>query len=263
MFTRVSSSGARVLVVEDSLANQKLAVRMLEKLGYSVDVVGNGAEAVEIIQRVEYQAVLMDCNMPRMDGFEATAQIRKLEGSARHTPIIALTAAALMGDRERCLRSGMDDYLTKPIMMETLRNALERWIPTDAHGENEARVPGDGRAEVEGEKTMPTASVPEWIREPDDASPDPTLARLLLRDADMHVHQIKEAVRRRDDTAVTVSAHKLAGTAAYLAARTVVSLCTELQRFGSGHDIGGVAHLVERLEAELARVQRAVDNDSA
>jgi CheY-like chemotaxis protein len=119
---------ARVLVVEDNAANLKVAVRMLEKLGYHADVAANGIEAVRVLGEVRYDAVLMDCHMPEMDGFEATRAIRRSESAGRHTPVIAMTASALSGDRERCLAAGMDDYISKPIKLHVVAAVLERWL---------------------------------------------------------------------------------------------------------------------------------------
>ena len=118
----------RVLLAEDNPVNQRVAQRLLQKLGCEVVVVPNGEEAVAAASST-WDAILMDCQMPIMDGFEATTAIRALEGDTRRVPIIALTAEALAGDRERCLRAGMDDYLSKPVRAEQLQAALDRWIP--------------------------------------------------------------------------------------------------------------------------------------
>jgi len=119
---------AHVLLVEDNLVNQKVAGRMLERLGCRIQIAANGKEAVEMLDQFDYQAILMDCQMPEMDGFEATEEIRRRQGSQRHTPIIAMTAHALAGDRERCLEAGMDDYLSKPIRLQDLESTLRRWL---------------------------------------------------------------------------------------------------------------------------------------
>jgi two-component system, sensor histidine kinase and response regulator len=120
------SSHARILVAEDNPVNQQLARAMLKRFGYQADVVGNGQEAVEAVFTVPYDLVLMDCQMPVMDGFEATRVIRQREGSARHTSIVAVTANAMEGDRQRCLAAGMDDYVAKPFRAEDIRQMLER-----------------------------------------------------------------------------------------------------------------------------------------
>jgi signal transduction histidine kinase/DNA-binding response OmpR family regulator len=122
----------RVLVAEDNAINQKVAMRMLANLGCRVDVAANGREALEMWRRLPYHVVFMDCQMPEMDGYEATREIRRRESETRgHTPIVALTANAMQGDRERCLESGMDDFISKPVHLARLREALHRWAPAD------------------------------------------------------------------------------------------------------------------------------------
>ncbi|MBA2696995.1 MAG: response regulator, partial [Actinobacteria bacterium] len=118
----------RVLVVEDNALNQMVAEAVVTKLGYQVDLVANGEEALHAISAVEYSAVLMDCHMPVMDGFTATVEIRDRQGSQSRVPIIAMTAGAMVEDRDKCLAVGMDDYVSKPVKAEVLAGVLEKWI---------------------------------------------------------------------------------------------------------------------------------------
>jgi CheY-like chemotaxis protein len=122
-------AGLRVLLAEDNLVNQRVAIAVLKKLGLAPDLAVNGLEACAAAESRSYDLILMDCQMPEMDGFQATRRIREQEGGARRVPILAMTANAMAGDRERCLEAGMDDYLAKPIAILDLKEALLRWLP--------------------------------------------------------------------------------------------------------------------------------------
>jgi len=126
-------ASAHILLVEDDAVNQMVLAAMLEQLGCRVDIVDDGEAACDAAARTRYDMVFMDCHMPVMDGFDAARRIRDGEarGDGRHTPIVALTALALAGDRERCLSAGMDDYMTKPVRAATLAAAVQRWAGAD------------------------------------------------------------------------------------------------------------------------------------
>ena len=144
----------KLLLAEDNLVNQKVAVRMLERLGLRPDVVSNGKEVIEALEEGSYDLILMDCQMPEMDGFEATDEIRKREAAENsggtvtprpRIPIIAMTANAMKGDRERCLEAGMDDYLAKPVKPDLLEEVVTRWLPSATSEDSDMSQGGGGR----------------------------------------------------------------------------------------------------------------------
>jgi CheY-like chemotaxis protein len=126
---RFAGAPMRVLVAEDNVVNQKVAVLMLKRLGVHAEVAGNGREAVEMCAARPYDVIFMDCQMPEMDGYAATAEIRKQQGSDRRTVIVAMTADAMEGCRERCIAAGMDTYVSKPVRLDDLIEALQTWAP--------------------------------------------------------------------------------------------------------------------------------------
>jgi signal transduction histidine kinase/CheY-like chemotaxis protein len=128
----------KVLIVEDNKLNQMVAQAILEQLGYCTEVAEDGDQAIEALSRTRYAAVLMDCQMPEMDGYSTTAKIRSAEGSGRRTPIVAMTAACMEGDRQQCLDAGMDDYIAKPVRPEEVEDVLARWITGRSHGTGSA-----------------------------------------------------------------------------------------------------------------------------
>jgi CheY-like chemotaxis protein len=141
-------SSPLVLVAEDSQINQIVAARSLERCGCRVEVVGDGREALRALEARSYDAVLMDCQMPDMDGYQATAELRRREAGARRTPVIAMTAHAMDGDRKRCLDAGMDDYVSKPMRHTALVAALMRWIPCESDASAETDLVADRSAQA-------------------------------------------------------------------------------------------------------------------
>jgi CheY-like chemotaxis protein len=129
---RFAGLGIRILIAEDNAVNQKVAMRMLQKLGLRPDLARNGLEAVRMLAITPYDLILMDCHMPEMDGYAATREIRRMEGSNRRVNIVAMTAEAMAGARDQCLASGMDDYVSKPIRLQDLFEVLQKWIARQA-----------------------------------------------------------------------------------------------------------------------------------
>ncbi|NOS78665.1 MAG: response regulator [Nitrospira sp.] len=253
----------RVLVVEDNSVNQKLAVRMLEKLGYRPDLVENGQEALAALDAGAYEAVLMDCQMPVMDGFEATAAIRRQEAagkryvSAGHLPIIAVTANAMQGDRERCLAAGMDAYLAKPIKLEDVRTTLARWIMPPASEETGKRVVKSAEPVAEGRPIFDPSQMLQNIGGDQDLLVQ-LIDLFLERQADM-MSQVRQALSLGDAVTVERAAHTLKGTAGNLCAPEVALAAGRLEaigRLGTLHDAPAVyAHL----EMEMLRLLHVLE----
>ena len=264
----------RVLIAEDNEVNQKVAVLMLERLGYRVDVAATGVQAVEAASGATYDAVLMDCQMPEMDGYEATIEIRRREGSARHTPIIALTAGAMAGDAEKCLAAGMDDYLGKPVKLEQLEAALQRWLrrrDPDERREEDAGTTAsvDQRHDVVGKTTggddatrdlepaldaAVIASLRELGEGRDGSARMPDLVRLFADEARSSLEGIERAIASGDANAVRALAHALKGSAGVVGATRMNRLSVTLEKAAARGDLNEAPELLTRLRVELERV---------
>jgi CheY-like chemotaxis protein len=261
--SRERLSRARLLVAEDNAVNQKVAVRMLKKLGYKADVVANGLEALEALSRVPYAAVLMDVQMPEMDGYEATAEIRHRERSeGGHTPVIAMTANAMQGDREKALEAGMDDYVAKPVKAEELEVALKHWV-SQGTPELEASqtASGDGFIREDLEEDPLDRSVLTGLRElQEEGEPDilNELIELFLNDVPPHLKTLQEAVEGKDASSIERIAHTLKGSCGNMGATRMAELCEELQEVGGSGDLARAPKLLERLEAEFDCVRPAL-----
>ncbi|HTO95347.1 MAG TPA: ATP-binding protein, partial [Bacteroidota bacterium] len=247
----------RVLVAEDNQVNQRVALRMLEKMGCRADVVANGEEAVEAVGRLPYDLVLMDCQMPVMDGFEATARIRKLSGQGGKTLVVALTANALEGDREKCIRAGMDDYLPKPVTQQALEQLLTKWDILLADGERGTgeRVPF---ADFDGLDPEKVAELRE-LGSGDDPSWLETLVRHFLRDTSGRLDRLRDAVARDNAREFEEVAHALKGSCATLGVTPMRLVAERLQAMGRARSIAGAAPLIGELERELHLAERNLE----
>ena len=254
---------AHVLVAEDNQINQKVAVRMLERLGYRADVAANGLEAIEALSRIRYAVVLMDVQMPEMDGYEATAEIRRREESERHTPIIAMTANAMQGDREQALEVGMDDYVPKPVKPEELEAVLERWVSKADEDEATVSAPLDGSATREDSEEDPLdRSVLASLRElQEEGAPDilNELIELFIDGVPPQLVALREAVEAGDAHSVERIAHTLKGSCGNMGARRMEALCAELEEIGRCEDLAAGPERISRLEEEFGRVRAAFE----
>lgn len=270
-------AAVRILVTEDNVVNQKVAVRMLEKLGYRADVVANGCEALDALARIPYAAVLMDCQMPEMDGFETTAEIRRREALPVHEPsdsemkhassfthdappqripIIAMTANAQPEDRARCLATGMDDYLSKPVRQEDLKRVLDGCAPVSGH----APTPqADGA--THGTEQAADASLPlifDMAQMLDNIGGDQTLveelAKLFLQRVPAMLAALRTAVAESNPVAVEHIAHTLKGMASNLCAPEVVLSAEQLEACGRLGVLDEGPSLSAQLEQAIQRL---------
>ena len=258
-------SRAHLLIVEDNAINQKVAAKMLESLGYRVDVAANGLEALQALSRASYAAILMDCHMPEMDGHEATREIRRREqGTSRHTLIIALTASAMKSDREEALGAGMDDYITKPMKREVLEEALERWIARDAEASPEEVPAQAGSAvptDVQGETV--DYAVLEGLRDLGGEEMLRELVEMFLDEGQSRLATLRKALEEGDAQSVERVAHTLKGNSVNMGAVRMAALCAELEDVGASGDLSRGPELLERLKAEYERVHSALEAETS
>jgi CheY-like chemotaxis protein len=211
---------------------------MLRRRGYRVEVVGNGAEAVNAIRRESFAAVLMDCQMPVLDGYAATAEIRDLEGGARHTPIIAMTAHAMEGARERCLEAGMDDYLSKPLRADTLDEVLSTWLEAPGPAVIDRGFLASLAKDLGGEEVVAE------------------ICDLFLSDLEPRVDTLRRAAESGDIETLRAGAHQLKGSASNIGAVAVSGAAAELERLAKAGELDAVdVPLMELVDA--VRLTRA------
>jgi CheY-like chemotaxis protein/HPt (histidine-containing phosphotransfer) domain-containing protein len=256
-----------LLLVEDNEVNQKVVLARLSRLGYRADVAVNGAEALECLERNRYAAVLMDCQMPVMDGYEATSRLRHLEGPDRHTPVIALTALAMTADRARCIAAGMDDYLAKPVQVEDLVSALERWAPLDASlpfavvMDSERDVPDEA---VEGDE-LPSDLDPAIVgglRDLGGIALLDELVSLFHDEVGRYLEELDRALADGDPVAFRQTAHALSGSSANMGARRVAAAAAALEQLAGSGNLEGASPLTAELAVHAQRALEALAGET-
>ena len=239
----------RILIAEDNIVNQKLALRLLEQMGYRADVAANGLEAVAAIERQPYDLVLMDVQMPEMDGFEASREITRRWPGDDRPRIVAMTANAMQGDRELCLAAGMDDYMSKPIRVDELVAALQR----------SAAGAGGQRPDAERPSTeVLNRAAFERLRAAMGAGFLDELLSTFVEDAKELVSTMRRALGEKDVDAFRRAAHSLKSNAASVGALTLSSMARELEMLAKSGIIDGARSRVDRLAVECERVARAL-----
>jgi signal transduction histidine kinase/DNA-binding response OmpR family regulator len=232
--------GRRVLVVEDSWMNQQVAVSMLEQVGYTAEVAADGREALEALERKSYAMVLLDCQMPELDGYQVAAEVRRRESreGRQPVPIVALTASAMAADRERCLAAGMNDYLAKPVRIAELAAMVERWVPQVL---NAAALDGLARLQRPGRPDLLAALLDRY-----------------LTDAPRRLDALREAVERADAQAITRWAHTLKSESRQIGGSHVAQLCAEIEALGRSDMLDDAAVRVSALARALDRLYEAL-----
>ena len=249
-------SVGRILLAEDNEVNQTLALRLLQKQGHTVVVATNGVEAVAALEREPFDLVLMDVQMPEMDGFEATAHIRRAEeGTGRHLPILAMTAHAMKGDRERCLLAGMDGYISKPIQPQELFQAIDRALSPEAEIVSAATAATSPRPPAP-EEPLDTAELMRRVG--GDVALMKELVGVYLDTCPARLAELREAVARRDARAVQRAAHTLKGMVGQLGASAAYEAALRLETLGRARELSETETACAALEMALERVRPAI-----
>ncbi len=266
----------KVLLVEDNPVNRQVAQRLLSLAGLQVDTAEHGREALDKLGMTAYAAVFMDCQMPIMDGYTATREWRRIEQSQgrQRLPIIAMTANAMIGDREKCIDAGMDDYLSKPIHRQTLLDILVRWLretakpaPTPAAVSRPTTpsvpltaTPAPASAPLRQERSGPPALKSEVIEDLRDIMGPEflSLVRVFLEDAPRAILRLQDAAAENDLPALIAAAHSLKSTSANLGAMDLSELARQLEHGGRRNELGDATGLAQRLVDEFARVDHAL-----
>jgi PAS domain S-box-containing protein len=248
-----------ILVVEDNLINQQVALGILQIQGYSVTVANNGREALDAYAHGSFDLILMDCQMPEMDGFEATMQIRGREQatSGKRVPIVALTANAMAQDREECLNAGMDDHLAKPFSMQTMQEMLERWMPKPASLQRPAP---QAASSTEAGAALDRRVLDQLGALRLNGKPD-LLARtieLYLVETPKLMHSLKQAGLANDASGIVRSAHSLKSSSANVGATMLSNYCADIEASARRADSEDARRILENIEAEHARVHSAL-----
>lgn len=242
-----------ILLVEDSVVNRIVTLKQLERLGYSAEIATNGQEALERVHHSDYDIVLMDCEMPLIDGYEATRELRRLEAGCQPTVIIAITTDLNESEQQRCGEAGMDACLRKPVRQEELSQLLSQWHQMAVARENNARVEGQHSDPVSPEVPL------DWSHLHLIADHDPEfefeLLALFVEDSTNHLATLREAIADQDVQAIEQAAHHIKGASANIGARTMQRAAATLELQARQNCLEGEASLLAALAASLGQIK--------
>jgi CheY-like chemotaxis protein/HPt (histidine-containing phosphotransfer) domain-containing protein len=243
----------RILVVEDNLVNQKLVIRMLEKMGHLCALAQNGRAALKRLEAETFDLALMDVQMPEMDGLTATRKIRENETQTKsHLPIIAMTAHAIKGDRERCLEAGMDTYISKPVTSQGIAAAIAEVVPAKGMGSAPTRTPV---IEVSSSTWNPSAVLE---RIDGDESLLRELLTIFLEESPKHLTGLQRAIETGNSDEIERTAHSMKGELGYLGLANAAQTAQDLERLGHERNLQPVAGLLASLKAEVSAVLKVM-----
>ncbi len=244
----------RILLAEDNVVNQKVALRILERLGFGADAVANGQEAVTALATIPYDLVLMDVQMPEMNGFEATQMIRDPGSNVRdpHIPIIAMTAHAMKGDREKCLEAGMNDYISKPVTPVALEEVLKKYL--DVRAEPAVLAPPPKAQENQPVQISRIQSCADG-----DPAFEQELIATFLSDTEQRLSDLEAAIREQDWTQVEMHAHTTKGSSANTGASRMQQIASQLEKLGTNGEPAHARGLFHDLKAEFEEVSRFLE----
>jgi two-component system sensor histidine kinase/response regulator len=248
----------RILVAEDNPVNQKVALLQFQKLGYGVDVVENGRLALEAMAKCPYDVIFMDCQMPELDGYEATRDLRALEGDDRHTWIIAMTANSLEGDRQKCLDAGMDDYVSKPVKPEDLQAALNRLTGTR---DSEELVEDAEPRIIPGTIDL---TIIAGFREMDVEGEESILGRLIdvfLANTPRVLEDAQQALNSGMGPLLERAAHTLKGSCSNFGAERMRAACEQLETLAHRRELQSAGPVLAQIEKEFQYVRAALENE--
>jgi CheY-like chemotaxis protein/HPt (histidine-containing phosphotransfer) domain-containing protein len=259
----VAGCGCRILVVDDNPVNLRVTALMLESLGCRVGLAANGEDAVAGVRQSVYDLVLMDCEMPGMDGYAATRLIRGSEGAGSpHLPIVAMTARSGQEERERCLSSGMDDFLGKPVTAQQIAAVIGRYVGRSAGvtavGATPGLTPGEGLVVSDEPPALDPARSDELRRLSGNRERWEQLVALFEHGVKALLERLRERRAAGDDEAFRAAAHKLKGSCVNFGAGTMAESCARLSEIAGSSSLAGAGAVVEQLEAEWVRVQSAL-----